>query len=127
MCSTLPHAPAPARTRTRTRPQVLTHVREKSHFLDSANAALRAEAASLAAELAARRDGLSEVKRRRDTMRATGAALRGACDRVTNPLLLADFQVGWAAPAVWLPAALAPRLLLLLPNPAAGFRRPCPT
>lgn len=76
--------------------KVLTHMKEKLSFVSKQNAAARDELASLESQLAGKRDEITALKARRDGMRAAGARMRGACQYVTSPLLLADLAVGRA-------------------------------
>jgi chromosome segregation ATPase len=68
-------------------------MKEKLEFVEKQNAASKSELAALEAQLGDRRDRLTALKTKRDSMRAAGARMRDACVYVTSPLLLADLAV----------------------------------
>lgn len=68
-------------------------MKEKLEFVDKQNAGLRSDLGLQEQQLGDKRDRLTTLKAKRDSMRATGARLKDACQYVTNPLLLADLAV----------------------------------
>jgi histone deacetylase 6 len=73
--------------------QILTHMKEKLHFIEGENQALTQQLQELEAALAGSRDELAGLKAARDKMRQQGRQLKENSVYVSNPMLLQDMQV----------------------------------
>lgn len=73
--------------------QILTHMKEKLHFIEGENQQLSQQLAELEAALAGSRDELAGLKATRDKMRQQGRQLKENSVYVSNPMLLQDMQV----------------------------------
>lgn len=73
--------------------QILTHMREKLQFVQRRVRVLSKEVAELEAGLGAKRDSLSKLKQRRDSLRHTARKIRETSVYIDNPMLLHDMQV----------------------------------
>lgn len=74
-------------------------MREKLQFVQRQVRVLTQEVAHLEAGLSAKRDSLSKVKQRRDSLRHTARKMRETSVYIDNPLLLQDMQVRPHLPA----------------------------
>ncbi|XP_029113319.1 cilia- and flagella-associated protein 184 [Scleropages formosus] len=72
--------------------QVLTHLREKLHFVAEENEARRAQLADAEAALGGARDALAHTKQARDGLRADNQRLRRRCGMLGNITLLRDWE-----------------------------------
>jgi len=72
--------------------QVLSHLKEKLHFVEDDNVEKRNELLQVEAELAAKRDQLSRSKRVRDKLRRDNQALVHECGLIGKKMLLRDFE-----------------------------------
>ncbi|KAF6260717.1 hypothetical protein COO60DRAFT_1683532 [Scenedesmus sp. NREL 46B-D3] len=81
------------RKKTTVTVQILTHMKEKLHFIGSENQQLDHQLQELEAALAGSRDELAGLKATRDKMRLQGRQLKENSAYVFNPMLLQDMQV----------------------------------
>lgn len=80
------------RKKTNTTVQVLTHIKEKLHFVRQENAVLQRKRDLVDNDVLALRDKLSKVKKHRDNLRADNAKLKQKQGFVGSDLLVQDFE-----------------------------------
>lgn len=73
--------------------QILTHMREKLQFILRRNRVLTKDVSQLDSELGTKRDSLSKLRQRRDSLRQTATKIKETSVYINNPLLLNDMQV----------------------------------
>ncbi|XP_075400776.1 cilia- and flagella-associated protein 184 [Tenrec ecaudatus] len=72
--------------------QVVTHVKEKLHFVEAENTAKKAQLQELEALVAHRRDVLTQTKKARDRLRLDNIKLSQKCGLLGRDLLLQDME-----------------------------------
>ncbi|XP_004624732.1 coiled-coil domain-containing protein 96 [Octodon degus] len=72
--------------------QVITHVKEKLHFMDMKNTGRKMELMRIEAQVASRRDILSKTKQARDSLRVDNRKLNQKCGLLGKELLLRDLE-----------------------------------
>ncbi|XP_003356898.2 coiled-coil domain-containing protein 96 [Sus scrofa] len=72
--------------------QIITHVKEKLHFVDLGNACKKAELMELEAQVALRRDVLTKTKQARDSLRTDNIRLHQQCGLLGQEALLRDME-----------------------------------
>ncbi|KAK2115437.1 Coiled-coil domain-containing protein 96 [Saguinus oedipus] len=72
--------------------QVITHVKEKLHFMDMENACKKTQLAEMEAQVALRRDTLTKAKRAREGLRADNTRLSRRCGLLGKESLLRDLE-----------------------------------
>jgi len=80
------------RKKTTTTVQIVTHLKEKLHFVQKENRGLSGLPQDLEGELAGQRDRLARAKHDRDRLRQENGALKASSGQVTNPVLLRDLE-----------------------------------
>nr|XP_002746062.3 coiled-coil domain-containing protein 96 [Callithrix jacchus] len=72
--------------------QVITHVKEKLHFMDMENACKKTQLAEIEAQVALRRDILTKTKQAREGLRADNIRLNQRCGLLGKESLLRDLE-----------------------------------
>ncbi|XP_039088040.1 coiled-coil domain-containing protein 96 [Hyaena hyaena] len=72
--------------------QVITHVKEKLHFVDMENACKKSQLLEIEAQVALRRDILTKTKQARDRLRTDNIKLNQKCGLVGKEPLLRDLE-----------------------------------
>lgn len=72
--------------------QVVTHVREKLHFVDTENACKKAQLLEIEAQVAQGRDVLTKTKQARDSLRVDNVKLSQRCGLLGKEALLRDLE-----------------------------------
>merc|ERR1712129_140253 len=72
--------------------QILTHIKEKLQFIAKINARLTSEQREVDAVVNAKRDRLSELKKKRDALRSQNTKLKQKRGFIGNDVLVIDFQ-----------------------------------
>ncbi|XP_032110011.1 coiled-coil domain-containing protein 96 [Sapajus apella] len=72
--------------------QVVTHVKEKLHFMDVENACKKTQLAEIEAQVALRRDILTKTKQAREGLRADNIRLNQRCGLLGKESLLRDLE-----------------------------------
>ncbi|ELK06524.1 Coiled-coil domain-containing protein 96 [Pteropus alecto] len=72
--------------------QIITHVKEKLHFVDIENACKRSQLLETEAQVALRRDILTKTKQARDSLRMDNIKLNQRCGLLGKELLLRDME-----------------------------------
>ncbi|XP_069925649.1 cilia- and flagella-associated protein 184 [Oryctolagus cuniculus] len=72
--------------------QVITHVREKLHFVDTENACKKAQLLEIEAQVAQGRDVLTRTKQARDSLRVDNVKLSQRCGLLGKEALLRDLE-----------------------------------
>ncbi|XP_003934694.3 cilia- and flagella-associated protein 184 [Saimiri boliviensis] len=72
--------------------QVVTHVKEKLHFVDMENACKKTQLAEIEAQVALRRDILTKTKQAREGLRADNIRLNQRCGLLGKESLLRDLE-----------------------------------
>nr|XP_035942214.1 coiled-coil domain-containing protein 96 [Halichoerus grypus] len=72
--------------------QIITHVKEKLHFVDIENVCKKTQLLEIEAQVALRRDILTRTKQVRDSLRADNIKLNQKCGLLGKELLLRDME-----------------------------------
>ncbi|CAD7676004.1 unnamed protein product [Nyctereutes procyonoides] len=72
--------------------QIITHVKEKLHFVDVENACKKTQLLEIEARVALRRDILTRTKQARDCLRVDNSKLNQKCGLLGKELLLRDME-----------------------------------
>ncbi|CAK6433322.1 unnamed protein product [Pipistrellus nathusii] len=72
--------------------QIITHVKEKLHFMDIENASKKAQLLEVEAQVALRRDILTKTKQARDSLRMDNIKLNRKCGLLGKESLLRDME-----------------------------------
>ncbi|XP_036276926.1 coiled-coil domain-containing protein 96 [Pipistrellus kuhlii] len=72
--------------------QIITHVKEKLHFMDIENAGKKAQLLEVEAQVALRRDILTKTKQARDSLRMDNIKLNQKCGLLGKESLLRDME-----------------------------------
>uniref|UniRef100_A0A8C3X3K5 CCDC113/CCDC96 coiled-coil domain-containing protein n=1 Tax=Catagonus wagneri TaxID=51154 RepID=A0A8C3X3K5_9CETA len=72
--------------------QIITHVKEKLHFVDIENTCKKSELMQIEAQVALRRDILTKTKQARDSLRADNIRLSQKCGLLGKEALLRDME-----------------------------------
>ncbi|KAM6150279.1 cilia- and flagella-associated protein 184 [Erethizon dorsatum] len=72
--------------------QIITHVKEKLHFMDMKNAHKKMELLGIEAQVASRRDILTKTKQARDSLRVDNRKLNQKCGLLGKESLLRDLE-----------------------------------
>ncbi|XP_032349467.1 coiled-coil domain-containing protein 96 [Camelus ferus] len=80
------------RTKLTNNVQIITHVKEKLHFVDTENARKKSELMEIEAQVALRRDILTKTKQARDSLRIDNIKLNQKCGLLGKESLLRDME-----------------------------------
>ncbi|XP_007456933.1 PREDICTED: coiled-coil domain-containing protein 96 [Lipotes vexillifer] len=72
--------------------QIITHVKEKLHFVDTENACKKSELMEIEAQVALKRDILTKTKQARDSLRIDNIKLNQKCGLLGKEALLRDME-----------------------------------
>jgi hypothetical protein len=81
------------RKKTTTTVQVLTHIKEKLHFVENANGVLEGEMGELDMHVTDLRDRLTRAKQQRDSLRSENVKLKQKQGFIGSDLLVGDFEM----------------------------------